>query len=307
MNRVINSEQGSVTILIALLSAVILALGLSFNWLVREHIRTSEGLREKTEAIIKTRSAYDSLIYIMLTGRLTEKSVEIGQSGITDLKSIPLDGSEVMIAEGVRAKVQDSNGRLSLTTPSPDALQRLFKLEAGAENGAMIMESFMDWIDRDELARPNGAEASYYRNQGLPHAPRNYALQYPGELLLIRGMNEDIYRRVIPSLTIMPNSGFNPNTASIAVLKAFLNVDDVRAERIKKYAAEKGIKSLPELVALSGKMLSLPGRENWLMPSCYADIVVSAGAGRSLYKISAGLTTLSGIFYPSFIYYWQEE
>jgi len=53
INISMSNERGSVTILIALLAAVILALGLSFNWLVKEHIRSSESLRDKSEPIIK--------------------------------------------------------------------------------------------------------------------------------------------------------------------------------------------------------------------------------------------------------------
>ena len=301
------NERGSVTILIALLAAVILSIGLGFNWLVKEHVRTSEGLRDKAEAIIKTRSAYDALIYIILTGHITEKEIVVNQSGITDLKSIPLNGSEVTISDGVFVRVQDSNGRLSLTTLSPEALQRLVNNETDSTRGALFMDSFLDWIDRDDLARVNGAEAPYYRSQDLPYTPQNYDLQYLEELALIRGVDADLYKRLTPSLTILPNTGFNPNTAGDSVLKAFLNIDDYRVAKIREYAARKTIKTMPELVALTGKMLYLEDQKGWFVPSFYIDVIVRTGNPRSLYKISTGLTTNPGLFYPYFIHYWQEE
>ena len=302
-----SNERGSVTILIALLAAVILALGLSFNWLVKEHIRSSESLRDKAEAIIKTRSAYDTFIYLMLTGQMTENKILVAQSGITNLKSIPLDGSEVMISDGVFIRVQDSNGRLSLTTQTPDALQRLVSNETDPARAAIFMDSFLDWIDRDDLARVNGAEALYYRSQGFPYTQRNYDLQYMEELALLRGVDAELYKRVSPSLTILPNTGFNPNTAGDSVLKAFLSIDETKMAKIKSYVAKKTIKTMPELVALTGKMLYLEKPEGWFMPSSYLDIIVRAGSPRSLCKISTGLTIESGIFYPYFIQYWQEE
>jgi general secretion pathway protein K len=301
------NERGSVTILIALLAAVILALGLSFNWLVKEHIRSSESLRDKAEAIIKTRSAYDTLIYLMLTGQVTENKIMISQSGITDLKSIPLDGTEVMIEEGVFVKAQDSNGRLSLTTLNPDALLRLVSNEADPAKAAIFTDSFQDWIDRDDLTRVNGAEAPYYRSHGFSYTPRNYDLQYMEELTLIRGVDADLYKRIYTFLTILPNTGFNPNTASDSVLKAFLSIDDSKVAKIKSYVAKKTIKTMPELVALTGKMFYLEKPEGWFMPSSYLDIIVRTGSPRSLCKISTGLTIESGIFYPYFIHYWQEE
>jgi general secretion pathway protein K len=302
-----SNERGSVTILIALLAAVILALGLSFNWLVKEHIRSSESLRDKAEAIIKTRSAYDTFIYLMLTGQMTENKILVAQSGITNLKSIPLDGSEVMISGGVFIRVQDSNGRLSLTTQTPDALQRLVSNETDPARAAIFMDSFLDWIDRDDLARVNGAEAPYYRSQGFPYTQRNYDLQYMEELALLRGVDADLYKRISPFLTIMPNTGFNPNTAGDSVLKATLSIDDSKVEKIKSYVAKKTIKTMPELVALTGKMFYLEKPEGWFMPSSYLDVIVRTGISRSLCKISTGLTMRSGTFYPYFIHYWQEE
>ena len=196
------NERGSVTILIALLAAVILALGLSFNWLVKEHIRSSESIREKAEAIIKTRSAYDTLIYLMLTGQVTENKIMISQSGITNLKSIPLDGSEVMIEEDVFVQAQDSNGRLSLTTQNPDALRKLIRNETDSATAAIFIDSFQDWIDQGDLSRINGAKAPYYTSHGFAYTPRNYDLQYLEELSLIRGVDADLYKKIYPSLTI---------------------------------------------------------------------------------------------------------
>ena len=301
------NERGSVTILIALLAAVILALGLSFNWLVKEHIRSSESIREKAEAIIKTRSAYDTLIYLMLTGQVTENKIMISQSGITNLKSIPLDGSEVMIEEDVFIQAQDSNGRLSLTTLNQDALRKLVRNETDPATAAIFIDSFQDWIDQGDLARINGAKAPYYTSHGFAYTPRNYDLQYLEELSLIRGVDADLYKKIYPSLTILPNTGFNPNTANDSVLKAFLSIDDSKVAKIKSYAAKKVITTMPELIALTGKMLYLEQPEGWFMPSSYLDIIVRTGSPRSFYKISTGLSIGSGIFYPYFIQYWREE
>jgi general secretion pathway protein K len=309
MDQAMSNERGSVTMLIALLAAVIMSLGLGFNWLVREHIKNSEGLRTKAEAIIKTRSAYDDLIYIMLTGKRTENAVIIGQRGITGLQSIPIDGSEVIIEGEIFAAVQDSNGRLSLAADDQEPLKRFLRNEAGVAVGAILMDSFQDWIDRDGVPRANGAEASYYTGRGGGYRPRNFQLQYMEELSLIRGMDADLYKRLSPRLTILPITGFNPNTACDAVLKAYLDIDDKTVEKIRTQVAKKPIKTMPELVALTGKAPYLGGAEppGWFEPSSHIDITVRAGSPRGIYKISTGLTIGYGIFYPFFIHYWREE
>jgi general secretion pathway protein K len=127
------------------------------------------------------------------------------------------------------------------------------------------------------------------------------------ELSLIRGVDADLYKKIYPSLTILPSNGFNPNTANDSVLKAFLNIDDGKVMKIKSYIARKTLTTMPELIALTGKMLYLEQPEGWFMPSSYLDIIVRTGSPRSLCKISSGLTIESGIFYPYFICYWREE
>lgn len=302
------NERGSVTILIALAAAVIIAVGLGFNWLVKEHIRTSEVLQEKAEAIIRIRSSYDTLIYLLLTGEVKENKIIFPGQEITGLKFLPLDGTEVMISDGVAVRAQDSNGRLSLTTLTTidqQALRRLVRNEFGP--AAAFVDSLLDWTDRDELARVNGAEAPFYIGSGLPYTPRNYSLQYPDEIALIRGADSEFSRRITPLVTYMPTSGFNPNTAGNAALKAVLDVNDGTATRISEYVSRKPVRSFAELSLLAWKNIAAEGRTGWFVPSGYLDIVVSAGGPRNLYRIKAGLTTGQGALYPYFIHYWQEE
>lgn len=301
------NDTGSVTILLAMIAAVILTIGLGFNWLVKEHIRTSESLREKTAAIIKARSAYDTLIYLLLTGQIMEKEVRFEEREVTSLRSLPLDWTEVMISEGVFVRVQDSNGRLSLTTANPDALRRLVTNESDASTGAVVMDSFLDWIDRDDMARVNGAEKQYYEGQGLPHAPRNHEVQYLGELRFIRGMNDYLYKRLCTSVTVLQTTGFNPNTANDAVLKAFLNINDSGVASIRNYLRGGTIRSKEELFRLTGKSYEPKSWRSWFVPSYQMDITVSVGVPRSLYKIKAGLSPGQGLFYPYFVHYWQEK
>ncbi len=301
------NERGSITILLSLIAVVILTIGLGFNWLVREHMRTSEGLREKALGILKARSGYDLLIYLLLTGRITENAVYFNEPELTPLKSVPLDGRQAEMAEGVFVSIQDSNGRLSLIQASPDTLQRLVRNESNASTAAVVTASFIDWIDRDDVPGVNGAEANYYAGIGAPWRPRNYEIQYLSELACIRGMTEGLDRRLLPSLTILPTTGFNPNTAGDAVLKAFLNVDDSGLAGIRNYLQRRTIVSKEDLFRLTGRTFDPPKEEKWFIPSNQMDVVVTVGAPRSLYRIRAGLSVNQSLFYPYAVHYWQEE
>ncbi|MCX8034512.1 MAG: hypothetical protein N3A00_04265, partial [Thermodesulfovibrio sp.] len=112
--RYIN-DRGSATFLMVLLVMVILTVTIGFNWLVREYVKTAQAFTSKAEAMLKARSAYDTVIYMMLNGQFTSKEIIIPQlEGLPEMKNIPLNGTDINLADDISIKVQDSNGLLSL-------------------------------------------------------------------------------------------------------------------------------------------------------------------------------------------------
>jgi len=307
MNYITNNK-GSTTILIILIAGVIMTVGLGFNWLVREHIKASMGLKNKAEAILKARSAYDTLIYLMLNGQLAENEMIFsGVQDLTKLTSIPLNGKEVSLADDLYVKVQDSNGLLSLTNINSQAIERLIKNVAQVENPSIPVNSLLDWIDSSAFTRINGAGKSYYREQQLPYQTRNYALQYKEEITFVRGVGRDIYTKIEPYLTMLPSSGFNPNTADDEVLKAYLNIETESLNALKDYMSKTPLTSSAALFLLTGRQLTSTLEVANFSPSRFMEITVRAGSPRSLYTIKAGLHFISDSNTPYSVLYWREE
>lgn len=301
-------ERGSATILMMLMAGVILTVGLGFNWLVKEHLKTSEGLKNKAEAILQARSAYDTLIYLMLNGQTSQKEMMLsGIQDLTALKSIPLNGKEVQLADGLFISVQESNGLLSLTTPDSTALERLIKKVGGVENTAIGAESFLDWVDPDDFSRVNGAEAAYYRSRQAPYQARNFAVQYKEEIAFVRGIGPDVYAKIEPYLTILPSTGFNPNTAGDEVLKSYLNLEDEALVMLKEFISKGSLSSEATLFFLTGRRLRTSLEEAHFHPSRFMDVTVRAGSPRSLYTIKAGLNFINAPTAPYSVLYWREE
>jgi general secretion pathway protein K len=307
MKAFISNERGSATILMMLIGAVIITIGLSFNWLVKEHMRASEGLKNKAEAILKARSAYDRLIYMLLNGEMTRKEIILlGMEEITNIKTIPLNGEEIALADDIRVRIRDTNGRISLFNIDRSVLERLIKNTGHADNPAIPVESLLDWIDADDLSRLNGAEKTYYEGEGKPYIPRNYAVQYAEEIRLIRGFTAELWEKIQPSLTLLPSSGFNPNTADDAVLKAFLNISDDSLRILREYVPLRAIDSDAILYSLVGRRIQNEDAAYYI-PSFNVDISLSVGKPRSLYKIKAGLNIGQRTSTPYTVYYWIEE
>jgi general secretion pathway protein K len=291
-----------------LMAAVIITVGLGFNWLVKEHMKASEGLRNKAEAILKARSAYDTILYLVLNGRVLSKEIiPTTSKEISELKTLPLGGQKVLLSDDLYIQAQDSNGMLSLLNMDVIALERLVKKVGSLERTSEIIDSYLDWIDEDNFVRINGAEDFYYKSQGLPYTPRNYAIQYKEEVKLIKGMKKELYDKIEPYLTILPSTGFNPNTASDEVLMAYLNINEESLKNLKDYMSKKAVTSDLELFALTGRRITSEIEGVYFFPSPFIEITVSAGSPRSIYTIKTGLDTRQNARSPYGVIYWREE
>jgi len=294
---------GSATIMMVFMVAVILTVGLGFNWLVKEHLQASESLKNKAEAIVMARSAYDTLIYILLNGKVMPQEVVLsGVDALTSLPRIPLDNSSVPLTENVNVRIQDSNGMFSLATLNTEAAKRMIQRLLPMENSSIPVNSLLDWTDEDDLTRVNGAEVSFYRKEGSSYLPRNYALQYPEEFGFVRGMSPEGYERLRSSLTLLPATGFNPNTATDDVMLSCLDISEDTLKRIKAYKAETGIITDSALQVLTGRKITTAAS-----PSLYMDVTVNAGQPKSMYSIHAGLSLKQNNFAPYSVLYWREE
>jgi len=306
--RSISPDNGSATLVTMLMAAVIITVGLGFNWLVKEHIKASEGLMNKTEAILKARSAYDTLLYLILNGQLLQREiVPAGGSEISELKTLPLNGQKISLSDDLYVQAQDGNGLLSLIDLNTAAIERLIKKLGGLDNASDIISSYLDWIDTDNFTRVNGAEEVYYKSQGLPYAPRNYAIQYKGEVEFIKGIGRELYSKIEPYLSMLPSSGFNPNTASDEVLMAYLYINEESLKILKDYISIKAISSDMELFALIGRRIASEGEGVYFFPSSFMEITVSVGKPRNIYTIRVGLDTRQNVRSPYSILYWKEE
>ena len=291
-----------------LMAAVIVTVGVGFNWLVKEHMKASEGLRNKAEAILKARSAYDTLIYLILNGQvLPREIVPAAGSEISELKRLPLDGKKVPLSDDIYVQAQDSNGVLSLVSMNTPAMERLVKKVGSLEDVSGIISSYLDWIDEDNFSRVNGAEEFYYKGEGLPYIPRNYPIQYKDEFELIKGVGKELYSKIEPYLTILPSIGFNPNTASDEVLMAYLDINEDSLKGLREYMSKKAISSDLELFALTGRKIAIDVEGIYFYPSPFIEITVSVGRPRTIYTIRAGLDTRQNMNSPYGILYWREE
>jgi len=116
-----------------------------------------------------------------------------------------------------------------------------------------ILEALLDWLDVDnEPTGFGGAEDDYYANiEGRPaYRAANGPMVSTSELLLLKNMTPEIYKRLLPHVTVWPaedngTSIINVNTATENVLRA-LNVGQKPFEGFQPATREQ-VASLVEL------------------------------------------------------------
>lgn len=120
-----------------------------------------------------------------------------------------------------RASVTDPAAALNVNLATPDALLQVLRRPA-------LVDAVLDWRDEDDLVRPDGAEAAWYRERGRA-PPRNGPLADVAELGLVRGFDDSVLSRVEPLLTTRGDGRINPALAAADVIAGLPGVDAAAA------------------------------------------------------------------------------
>jgi general secretion pathway protein K len=122
----------------------------------------------------------------------------------------------------VRVELRDESAKIDINTAADPLLRGLLASSGmDEEEATRVLDAILDWRDADSLRRPNGAEEAEYRAAGLSYKPANAPFQAIEELQLVLGMRPEIYRRLVPSITVFSRqAGVNTTIASREVLLA---------------------------------------------------------------------------------------
>lgn len=139
---------------------------------------------------------------------------------------VTLPGGHVLVT------VMDENGKIDINAARETLLARLFySLDVEQEQADALADAIVDYRDKDDLQRLNGAEEEDYRAAGLGWGPKNSAFTSVDELQRVYGMQPDIYQAMKPYITIYSRSqGVNPEVASFQVLLAISDDSDLTLE-----------------------------------------------------------------------------
>ena len=212
-------------------------------------------------------------------------------------------------------EVNVEQGTLSARVIDQQGLFNINNLRAGKDNlwypafkrllGALDLEegladSIVDWIDPDEqVTGATGAEDPEYLLEDPPYRAANNLIVDVGELLWVKGFDNEILGKLAPYITALPENDtkLNINTSSLLVLQV-LNKTEENAQPVPLEASiaatleegrgEQGYATIEEFVTLG----VLAGLGEAITPlitvnSNYFKVVGTAKTGRISYSLSS--------------------
>jgi len=131
-----------------------------------------------------------------------------------------------------------------------------------------IINPLIDWIDSNNTKVEGGDEDRDYESLDPPYKSRNDRLASLSELHLVQGWTDDMYRRLVPNLSILNTSiEVNPNYVPLSRIKAWApELTPQELAYIDQHRRLTPFKDMTELVAFIQSDPEIRGGDNIKVP-----------------------------------------
>ena len=226
-----SDERGVALLLTLLVLTILVALILEFDAEARREYRDAAAFRDNFKATILARASVQAARGVLQQDIVKDKQTGQAFDALTDIWALPI--TNYAIGDGLlNAKIEDEQGKLNLNDLAADdtaaakdekvlRFKRLFEL---LQINPDLVDAIVDWVDKNEVQQPSGAESLHYQSLRPPYRAANNRLETLLELRLIKGMTPEIIEKLSKVVTVYPTEGtdstVNINTADPLVIQA---------------------------------------------------------------------------------------
>ena len=213
-------QRGIALIMVLMLTGILALLMMQVTLTAREHVARAQLLGDRAEATLRAQSREAALNFTLLTHNwVNDAKADNPYAAAWNFRG------QRFTVDGISFRLQDVSGLLSL---SPDSERDFIALLAGLgvapERATRLGEQFTR-LQGAERGIPSPRQPPTTR---LPAAPRAsiplrgaaFPLQSLDELRVLPDMDEALFARLEPLLTLYATPGFNPLTAPQELLTA---------------------------------------------------------------------------------------
>ncbi|NLT21759.1 MAG: general secretion pathway protein GspK [Syntrophorhabdus sp.] len=275
----LQKESGFALIMVLWVVIILMVIVMSFSVLAKTESRAALFFRDSlAEGLLAQAGLERAILEIYYRKENLNKTIVPDSTETLRVDGTAIEGD---IGDGrYVVRIFNEAGRINLNTMNEGnkiVLDNLLvNLGVEKQTADTIVDSALDWMDKDTLHRMNGAEDDYYRSLPNPYRAKNGPFDTVEELLLVRGMTPDIlfgteeHKGLVHFVTVYGDaSKINVNFAAKEVIMALPGVSEDRAARIIDQRKQAELKSLDDVRGIMGGEYS--------NVSSYIDVAESIG------------------------------
>lgn len=262
----IRSERGVALLLVLWIITILMVIVMSFSFLTKTEANSTFFFKEGTEK------------KLLAEAGLERAKMEIIHRQTYRLQAAVLEGNEVVTINGKPNEVSvgsgkyvfiltQESGKININTMNDVTgalLNTLLKnLGISEDQADVIVDSIMDWVDKDDVHRLHGAENQYYESLPKPYKTKNGPVDTLEELLLVKGMTPDILfgtkerKGLLNFLTVYGTyTKININSASKELLLTLPGITEDLAQKIIEQRNSTEFRTEQDVQAVLGTVYS---------------------------------------------------
>ena len=247
--RSFSNKSGFVLILTLWVLGFLTVLALAVGLGSRQKIALLERLEDRSRLHLVAEAGAKKALAVLVDdieesqSKLTVAAKARRHNAPTELSAVSVGENTVTVSydtfdEKTGAAVErfglvDEQSKLNVNTTDTETLARLLGdvLGMATADARQEADAIIDWRDFGKHEIDGFFSDDYYKNLEYPYEMKEHPFERIDELLLVKGMDEDKYEKLLPYVTVWGGGHVNINTASARVLIA-LGLDPVVADKI---------------------------------------------------------------------------
>jgi len=274
VKRILACEQGIALFIVLWVLTLLSVIVGEFCFAMRTEVNITRNFKEQTQGYYIALAGLNRAIGELIRNEVIPRQVNIPENQEQEEQEAPrwrvnVDIPPVPFAGGqFTVKMGNESGKININQADRAFLKMILKgLDLEAADEDIIVDSILDWRDKDNLHRINGAEDDYYESLPEPYECKDGDFDTVEELLMVRGITPAIfYGGLKHMVTVYPQkkasqrsrryrtstNKININAASMDMLLALPSMTEDLAQRIVDYRKESDFLSMDQVESVVG-------------------------------------------------------
>ncbi len=248
-----HNQSGIALLTVLWVITVLMVIVFSFSYMARTETLSTLAFKEGIEKKFLAEAGVERGILELFFRKENLTQVLIEDQAVWKVDGRPYSGQ---VGDGHYAvRIIDETGKLDINF-APELLLRNLLRNLGIEGTTLdtMVDSILDWKDKDDLHRLNGAESDYYLSLPNPYKAKNGNFETLEELLSVKGVTREILygdgkqKGLIDLLTVHGKTNkININAAPKEILLSIPGITADMVDEILIFRENQEIRTLQEI------------------------------------------------------------